>query len=69
MQRRPGWRSSTPNAMSWAQASICSNGCDTACRTSGLKGRSDPSVGTMTELPSWIPMGTSSSSAASHTTS
>ena len=34
---------------------------------SGLKGRSDPSVGTMTELPSWMPMGTSSSSAASHT--
>ncbi len=69
MQRSPGCRSSTPNAMSWAQASISSKGCDTAWSTSGLKGRSDPSVGTMTELPSWIPMGTSSSSAASHTAS
>ncbi len=54
MQRRPGWRSSTPKAISWAQASISSKGWDTACRTSGLNGRSDPSVGTMTELPSWI---------------
>ncbi len=69
MQRSPGWRSSTPNAMSWAQASISSNECDTACSTSGLNGRSDPSVGTMTELPSWMPIGTSSSSAASHTAS
>ena len=69
MQRSRGWRSNTPNAMSWAQASICSKECDTACRTSGLNGRSDPSVGTITELPSWIPMGTPSSSAASQTTS
>ena len=55
--------------MSWAQASIASNEWDTAWSTSGLKGRSDPSVGIVTELPSWMPMGTSSSSATSHSTS
>ena len=68
-RRRPGWRSRVPNAISWAQASIASKEWDTAWRMSGLNGRSDPRVGTSTELPSWIPMGTSSSSAASHTTS
>ena len=51
-RRSPGWRSSVPNAMSSAQASIASNEWDTACRRSGLNGRSAPSVGTMTELPS-----------------
>ena len=40
--RRPGWRSSTPKAMSCAQASISSKECDTACRISGLNGRSEP---------------------------
>ena len=64
--RSPGWRSSTPKAMSWAQASIDSNACDTAWRISGLKGRSAPRVGTMTELPSCTAIGTSSSSATSH---
>ena len=55
--RRPGCRSSTPKAMSCAQASISSKECDTAWRISGLKGRSEPRVGTMTELPSWMPIG------------
>ncbi len=38
--RSPGWRSSVPNAISWAQASIDSNECDTAWRSKGLNGRS-----------------------------
>jgi len=56
-----------PEGDELAQASISSKEWETACSTSGLKGRSDPRVGTMTELPSWIPIGTPSSSAASHT--
>ena len=44
-RRKPGCRSSVPKAISCAQASISSNGCD-ALQTSGLKGRSDPRVGT-----------------------
>ncbi len=53
--------------MSWAHESIDSKEWDTAWRIRGLNGRSEPSVGTITELPSWMPMGTCSSSAASHT--
>jgi hypothetical protein len=55
--------------MSWAQASIASKEWDAAWRMRGLKGRSDPKVGMMTELPSWMPMGTSTSSATSHSAS
>ena len=65
--RRSGWRSSVPRATSCAQASISSNEWDTAWRIRGLKGLSEPSVGTITELPSWMPTGTPSSSAARHT--
>ena len=53
--------------MSCAQHSISSNACDTAWRTRGLKGRSDPRVGTITELPSWTAIVVAVSSAASHT--
>ena len=53
--------------MSCAHASISSKVCDTAWSTRGLKGRSEPSVGTITELPSWTATVTPLSSAASHT--
>ena len=36
--RSAGWRSSTPNVMSCAQASISSNECETACRIMRVEG-------------------------------
>ena len=64
---RLGWRSRVPRAINCAQASISSNEWETAWRIRGLKGRSEPRVGTITELPSWMPTGTPSSSATRHT--